>query len=122
MGGALRQATFFRVGTVLLAVRSHTLRYIQGKQVWSTDVPKAPIAAPQALPTPTSAGADLAVAVGVAVNLTTAVLAYIQEAGLPVDHLLTKLSGEGADDQTGRQCRTGRHVRSEDPRSGPGRP
>ena len=97
--GALRQATFFRVGTVLPAVRGHTLRYIQGKQLWSTDVPKAPIAAPQALPTPISAGADLAVAVGVAVNLTTAVLGYIQDAGLPVDHLLTILPAEGADDQ-----------------------
>ena len=41
--GALRQATFFRVGTVLPAVRNHTLRYVQGPQPWSTDTPKAPI-------------------------------------------------------------------------------
>jgi SMODS-associated and fused to various effectors sensor domain len=97
--GALRQATFFRVGTVLPAVRGHTLRYVQGKQPWSTDMPKAPIAVPQALPTPIGAGADLAVAVGVAVNLTTAVLGYIRDSGLPVDHLLTILPAEGADDQ-----------------------
>ena len=37
--GALRQAMFFRVGTVLPAVRNHTLRYVQGPQPWSTDAP-----------------------------------------------------------------------------------
>ena len=97
--GALRQATFFRVGTVLPAVRGHSLRYVQGKQLWSTDTPKAPIAEPQTLPTSVSAGADLAVAIGVAVNPTAAVLGYIRDAELPVDHLLTILPADGADDQ-----------------------
>jgi hypothetical protein len=97
--GALRQATFFRVGTVLPATRGHTLRYKQGKQLWSTDAPKAPIAAPQAPLTTVSAGTDLAVAVGVAVDPTTAVLGYIQAAALPIDHLLTILPAQGADDQ-----------------------
>jgi hypothetical protein len=97
--GALRQATFFRVGTVLPAVRNHTLRYIQGSQPWSTDIPKAPIAAPQTPSTSIGIGTDLAVAIGVAVNPTTAVLAYIRDAQLPIHHLLTILPAAGADDQ-----------------------
>jgi hypothetical protein len=97
--GALRQAMFFRVGTVLPAVRNHTLRYVQGPQPWSTDTPKAPIATPETSFTPVGAGADLAVAVGVAVNPTTAVLAYIRGEGLSVDRLLTIIPAAGADDQ-----------------------
>jgi hypothetical protein len=97
--GAMRQATFFRVGTMLPAVRNHTIRYVQGSQPWSTDTPKAPIALPQAPSTHVGAGADLAVAVGVAVNPTSAVLAYIRDAELSVDHLLTILPAAGADDQ-----------------------
>jgi hypothetical protein len=44
-------------------------------------------------------GTDLAVAVGVAVNPTTAVLAYIRGEGLSVDRLLTIIPATGADDQ-----------------------
>jgi len=87
------------VGTVLPAVRKHTLRYVQGPQPWSTDTPKAPIATPETSFTPVGAGADLAVAVGVAVNPTTAVLAYIRGEGLSVDRLLTIIPAAGADDQ-----------------------
>jgi hypothetical protein len=97
--GALRQATFFRIGTALPTVRNHTLQYKQGSQLWSTDAPKAPIAAPQTLRTPFEAGVDLAVAVGVAVNPTTAVAKYIRAAELPVDHLLTIQPADGAHDQ-----------------------
>ena len=97
--GALRQATFFRVGTVLPAVRNHTLRYIQGSQPWSTDTPKAPIPGLQTPATAIAAGTDIAVAIGVAVNPTTAVLTYIQDARLPIHHLLTILPAAGADDQ-----------------------
>jgi hypothetical protein len=97
--GAMRQATFFRVGTVLPAVRNHALRYVQGSQLWSTDTPKAPIALPQTSSTYIGAGADLAVAVGVSVNPTTAVLTYVRDAELSVDHLLTVLPAAGADDQ-----------------------
>jgi hypothetical protein len=97
--GALRQATFFRVGAALPAVRHHTLCYIQGSQPWSTDTPKAPIRTPQTLATPIAAGTDIAVAIGVAVNPITAVLNYIQDARLPIHHLLTVLPGAGADDQ-----------------------
>jgi SMODS-associated and fused to various effectors sensor domain len=49
--------------------------------------------------TPVGAGADLAVAVGVSVNPTKAVLTYIRDAELSVDHLLTVLPAAGADDQ-----------------------
>jgi hypothetical protein len=98
--GALRQATFFRVGTVLPAVRNHTLHYIQGPQPWSTDTPKAPIPYLQTTTTPIAAGADIAVAIGIAVNPATAVLNYIQDAGLPIHHLLVILPAAGADDQS----------------------
>jgi SMODS-associated and fused to various effectors sensor domain len=98
--GALRQATFFRVGTVLPAVRHHTLRYIQGPQPWSTDTPKAPIPSLQTSAMSIAAGTDIAVAIGMAVNPTTAVLTYIQDTRLPIHHLLTILPGAGAGDQT----------------------
>jgi hypothetical protein len=97
--GALRQATFFRVGTVLPAVRNHTLHYIQGSQLWSTDTPKAPIPSLQTVATPIAAGADIAVAIGIAINPAVAVLNYIQDARLPIHHLVVILPATGADDQ-----------------------
>jgi hypothetical protein len=97
--GALRQATFFRVGAALPDVRGHTLRYLQGTQMWSTDTPKRPITAPQTLRSEIGAGGDLAVAVGVALDPTTAVVGYIRAAQLPVDHLVTIQPGSGVDDR-----------------------
>lgn len=97
--GKAFQAWADHVGVSRDDLRGHTLRYKQGKQLWSTDALKAPIAAPQAPLTTVSTGTDLAVAVGVAVDPTTAVLGYIQAAALPIDHLLTILPAQGADDQ-----------------------
>jgi SMODS-associated and fused to various effectors sensor domain len=97
--GAMRQATFFRVGTALPAVRQHTLRYLQSGQLWSTDTPKTPVAAPQVQRTELNLGADLAVAVGVAVDPTDAVATYLGSQATPVGELLTIQPAAGADDQ-----------------------
>jgi hypothetical protein len=97
--GAMRQATFFRVGTVLPAVRQHTLRYLQGGQLWSTDTPKTPVPLPQVQRTPLGLGGDLAVAVGVAVNPTAAVAEYLRKEATPVGELITIQPADGADDQ-----------------------
>jgi hypothetical protein len=97
--GAMRQTIFFRVGTALPAVRQHTLHYLQGPQVWSTDAPRSPITEPRVQRTPLDQGTDLAVAVGVALDPTADVTAYVRGAGLPVDQLLTIIPADGADDQ-----------------------
>ncbi|MGY1761631.1 SAVED domain-containing protein [Geodermatophilus sp. SYSU D00779] len=97
--GAMRQATFFRVGTALPAVRQHTLRYLQGGQLWSTNRPKTPVPAPQVQHTRLDLGSDLAVAVGVAVDPTDAVTAYLRSQAIPVSELVTVQPAAGADDQ-----------------------
>ena len=97
--GAMRQATFFRVGTALPAVRQHTLHYLQGGQLWSTDAPKTPVAPPQVQRTALGLGGDLAVAVGVAVDPTAAVAGYLENETIPVDELVTIQPATGADDQ-----------------------
>lgn len=97
--GAFRQATFFQVGAALPDTRGHELRYVQNQQLWSTDSPKASIDQPDLARTPIGAGSDLAVAVGVATNPTTAVVAYLRSAGTPVDGLLTVQPAAGPDDR-----------------------
>jgi CBASS immunity sensor of nucleotide second messenger signals len=79
--------------------RQHTLRYLQGPQVWSTDAPRASISELRVQRTPLGQGEDLAVAVGVAVDPTADVTAYLRETGLPAGHLLVITPAEGADDQ-----------------------
>ena len=97
--GSMRQATFFRVGTALPAVRQHTLRYLQGVQLWSTDTPKSRIGAPRVHRTLLGLGNDLAVAVGVTVDPTNEIVDYLRAATIPVDHLLTITPTSGTDDQ-----------------------
>jgi hypothetical protein len=97
--GALRQATFFRVGAALPDTRGHELRYVQKQQLWSTDAPKASIGEPDVVRTPVGGGSDLAVAVGVATNPTAAVVEYLRTAKIPVDDLLTVQPATGADDR-----------------------
>ena len=97
--GAMRQATFFRIGTVLPAVRQHTLRYMQGPQLWSTDTAAATIAEPSVRRTPLDRNGDLAVAVGVAVDPTDDVTAYLRDTAIRARHLLTITPRGGAHDQ-----------------------
>jgi hypothetical protein len=97
--GALRQATFFRVGTALPTVRQHTLRYFQFDELWSTDAPKTPIAPPQTQRTELGLGPDLAIAAGVALDPTEEVVAHLRRAALPVEHLVTITPAAGAEDQ-----------------------
>lgn len=95
----MRQALFFRVGTALPAVRQHTLHYLQGSQLWSTDTPKTPVAALQVQRTILNSGSDLAIAVGVAADPKTAVAAYLRSQAVPVNRLVTIQPAIGADDQ-----------------------
>jgi hypothetical protein len=97
--GAMRQATFFRVGTALPAVRGHTLRYLQGRQLWSTDTAKKPVPAPAVEREPLGLGGDLAIAVGIAVDPTAAVVDYLHREAIPVTELITITPVRGADDQ-----------------------
>lgn len=98
--GAMRQATFFRVGIALPAVRQHTLRYLQGGQLWSTDAPKIPVAAPEVQRSPLGLGSEIAVAVGIALDPTAAVSEYLQHETIPVGDLITIQPAGGADDQS----------------------
>lgn len=97
--GALRQATFFRVGAALPDTRGHELRYVQNQQLWSTDAPKAPIDEPVVARTPLDSGSDLAVVVGVATDPTAAIVGYLRTEKLPVNVLLTIQPATGADDR-----------------------
>lgn len=97
--GAMRQATFFRVGTALPAVRQHTLLYLQGGQLWSTDASKTPVATPQVQRSPLGLGSDLGVAIGVATDPTTVVVEYLRRETIPVGELVTIQPADGADDQ-----------------------
>lgn len=98
--GSMRQATFFRVGIALPAVRQHTLRYRQGRQLWSTDAPKAAIDPPQTTTTQLDLGKDLAVAVGVTLDPTDEVALYLRTAAIPTNHLITVTPATGPDDQS----------------------
>lgn len=97
--GAMRQATFFRVGTLLPGVRHHTITYRQGGRTWATNSPKAPVAAPLTRRTSLRQGRDLAVVVGVALDPTDAVVNYLATARVPVDSVLTITPAAGPDDQ-----------------------
>lgn len=98
--GAMRQATFFRVGVALPAVRQHTLRYRQGQQLWSTDAAKAPIETPRVHQTQLDLGDDLAAAVGVTLDPTAEVTAYLRTASIPANRLITVTPSAGPDDQS----------------------
>ena len=97
--GAMRQATFFRIGAALPRTRQHTLRYVQGDQTWSTDAAKAHTDPPVVMSHDIAAGPDLAIAVGVSLDPTAEVLTYLRGAGLPVRRLDTITPANGADDQ-----------------------
>lgn len=98
--GAMRQATFFTVGARLAQVTGTTIAYVQHGTPWPSNAPRVPVPAPQALITDIDAGDELAVAIGMAVDPTTAVARFIRSADLPVHTLLTLLPAEGAHDQS----------------------
>ncbi|MFB8297798.1 SAVED domain-containing protein [Streptomyces bacillaris] len=97
--GALRQATFFLVGTQLPAVRGTTLSYIQSRQLWSTDTARISVPAPERRHITTGAGTDLAIAVGVAMDPAEGVVNFTRAAALPVGDVVILTPGEGAHDQ-----------------------
>jgi len=98
--GAMRQATFFTVGARLAQVTGTTITYVQHGTPWPSTAPRIPVPAPDALITTVDAGDELAVAVGMAVDPTTAVARFISAAGLPIRTLLTLMPAEGAHDQS----------------------
>lgn len=100
--GAMRQATFFLVGAYLPAVRGKVLNCIQNQQLWSSDHPRVTIPTPTRECITMKAGTDIAIAVGIAVDPTEAVVKYARAADLPVEAVTTFMPAEGAHDQVVR--------------------
>jgi hypothetical protein len=96
--GSMRQATFFRVGAALPHVRQHTLHYLQRGHTWSTNATKAAIPQPATRRTQLGLGNDLAVAVGITVDPTDELAAYLRSAHIPIDHLITVIPATGPED------------------------
>jgi hypothetical protein len=97
--GALRQATFFLVGASLPAVRGTTLSYLQNRELWSTDAQRIAIPTLERKHVSVGAGPDLAVAVGVAIDPTNAVVNFVRSENLPISNVITLAPAEGAHDQ-----------------------
>lgn len=102
--GAMRQATFFLVGACLPAVRGMTLTYLQGREPWSTGAAGRQVRSLERRTVEVKTGADLAVAVGVAVDPADAVTEYVRTSRLTVDRLAVLTPDSGANDQAVRNA------------------
>lgn len=98
--GAMRQATFFRVGIALPRTRQHELHYVQGDQSWSTDAAKPQLMAPTVTTYELGRGSDIAVAVGLSLDPSAEVRSYLTAQNAPVRRLITITPSGGADDQS----------------------
>lgn len=98
--GAMRQATFFAVGARLAQVTGTTLTYVQHGVPWPSDATRVPVPAPAATITTIGAGNELAVAIGMTVDPTTAVVRFIRGSNLPIGSVLTLMPADGAHDQS----------------------
>jgi hypothetical protein len=98
--GAMRQATFFTIGARLAQVTGTTISYVQHGTPWPSNAPRIAVPAPEASITAVGAGHELAVAVGMTVDPTSAVTRFINTVNLPVQMLLTLMPAEGAHDQS----------------------
>jgi len=97
--GALRQATFFLVGTQLAHVTGKTVSYVQQGVLWSSDAPRVPVPRPDIARHTIDAGNDLAVAIGIAIDPTVAVTQYLRDTSIDVAELVVFLPNGGAHDQ-----------------------
>lgn len=96
----MRQATFFTVGARFAQVSGTTITYLQNGAAWASNASHVPVPAPSNATTTIGAGEELAVAIGMSVDPTTAVTRYVTDANLPIDRVLTLLPAEGAHDQS----------------------
>lgn len=97
--GAMRQATFFLVGTRLAHVTGRTVSYLQQRELWTSDAPFVPVPMLDLKRTEIGAGCSLAVAVGIAVDPTLAANGYIRSQLIDVAELITVTPASGAHDQ-----------------------
>jgi hypothetical protein len=98
--GDMRQATFFTVGARLAQVTGTNITYIQHGTPWPSDAARVAVPAPERTLVPVNTGDDLAVAIGMTIDPTSAVTAYLNAAGVPVRSLLVLMPAEGAHDQS----------------------
>lgn len=97
--GAMRLPVWFTAGAALRHVHGFDVAGIQHGGLWSSTDATAPFPAIQTAETNVGAGADLAVAIGIATDPTNAVERYIREAELPADRLVTLTPTEGVGPQ-----------------------
>lgn len=100
--GAMRQATFFLVGSSLPAVRGNHLSYIQQGELWATNAARVPVTQPVVRRRTIGAGNDLAVAIGIAMNPGDAVEQYLRNEPLSIGDMIVLTPAEGAHDQVVR--------------------
>ncbi|MFE9748314.1 SAVED domain-containing protein [Saccharothrix saharensis] len=97
--GALRQATFFAVGAELAQVTGRAVSYVQHGVLWSSASPRRPVPTPSVRRIELGPGGDLAVAVGIAVDPSTAVASHLAGSSTEVGELVVVLPRDGAHDQ-----------------------
>ncbi|MEU8337810.1 SAVED domain-containing protein [Micromonospora sp. WMMA1976] len=98
--GFMRQATFFTIGARLAQVTGTTITYLQNSAAWTSNAKHVPISAPDGVTTTVGNGNELAVAIGMSVDPTSAVSRYVSDANLAIDRILTLLPADGAHDQS----------------------
>jgi hypothetical protein len=98
--GAMRQATFFAIGARLGQTTGTTITYVQHGTPWPSNAPRVTVSEPQQSLVPIDAGSDLAVAIGMTVDPTPAVTAYLKAAGIPARALLVLTPSDGSHDQS----------------------
>ncbi|MFD8500961.1 SAVED domain-containing protein [Amycolatopsis sp. NPDC059657] len=97
--GALRQAAFFLVGARLAQVTGKRVSYVQQGVLWSSDSPRLPPPPLDVVRTDLTAGDELAVAIGIAIDPTAAVTQHIRDQLPEVSRLVTLLPQSGPHDQ-----------------------
>lgn len=98
--GAMRLGTFFTVGARLGRVTGVDVKYLRNGELWSSTAPRRPASLVDDRYTVLDFGDELAVALGIALDPTPAVLTYLDAAGIPAHGLLTLTPDGGAHDQS----------------------
>lgn len=87
--GSLRQATAFAVGGALRMVTGLDVALNQRGELWSSNAQFDALIAPSLAEHRVEAGDELAVAISVAADPVEDVLAFVEDAGLPVERLIS---------------------------------
>jgi SMODS-associated and fused to various effectors sensor domain len=98
--GSLRLAPAFAVGAALRMVTNTDVAVLQRDQLWSSDTPYDAPQQPAVLRRDVGKGPDLAIAIGVATEITDDVLDYVNECDLPIATLITLAPPGGALDRS----------------------